>query len=77
MVWPIMGKQSRNLRLRRLSSQRGELLISAQNARFQFVPALADVKVRSNTLPWGRNDVKQGPFRGRLCSGGLPAVAGL
>src|ERR1700722_14332785 len=33
MVWPIMRKQSRNLRLRRPSSQRRELLISTQTRR--------------------------------------------
>jgi hypothetical protein len=62
MVWPIMDKQSRNLRLRRLSSQRGELLISAQHARFKFVPALADATVTINALPLGGNRVaRRGP----------------
>src|ERR1700722_2455729 len=38
MVWPIIRKQSRNLRLRRPSSQRAGIFVSAQNARFKFAP---------------------------------------
>lgn len=42
--------------------ERGELFISAQNARFKFVPTVADITVTISTLPLGGNRVaRRGP----------------